>query len=162
MFGSEPLVPDWWLRLLAALAAGVIIGLNRDLKHKAAGVRTHGLVSLGASLLVLIGLELTKLDPAGGAGSMGRTMQGIITGIGFLGAGVIVRPNAGDQVHGLTTAASIWVAAALGVGFASGAWRLTGTAFGLTLVILLFGGPFERKCHRLFDRGNPAGTGPHT
>jgi putative Mg2+ transporter-C (MgtC) family protein len=154
VFGPEPAVADWWIRLALSLAAGAAIGLNRDLKHKAAGVRTHGLVSLGAALLVLIGLELAKLEPAG-AGSMGRTMQGIITGIGFLGAGVIVRPAMGDQVHGLTTAASVWVSAALGIGFAAGAWRITATAFGLTLFVLLVGGPFERACHRLFARHEP-------
>jgi putative Mg2+ transporter-C (MgtC) family protein len=152
VFDAEPLVADWWIRLLTALAAGALIGLNRDLKHKAAGVRTHALVSLGAGLLVLVGLELGKGDPAGASGGLGRMMQGIITGIGFLGAGVIVRPALGDHVHGLTTAASIWISAGLGVGFASGAWRLTSAAFGLCLLVLLFGGPFERACHRLVDR----------
>ncbi len=151
MFGTEPLVQDWLPRLLAALAAGVIIGLNRDLHHKAAGVRTHGLVALGAALLVLVGYEVAAHEPAG-SGGMGRTMQGIITGIGFLGAGVIVRPAAGDQVRGLTTAASIWMAAAFGVGFATGAWRLTTTALGLALLVLMVGGPFEMAMHRLFDR----------
>ncbi len=152
MFGTEPLVQDWLPRLLAALGAGVVIGLNRDLNHKAAGVRTHGLVALGAALLVLVGYEVAAHEPGGGAGGMGRTMQGIITGVGFLGAGVIVRPAAGDQVRGLTTAASIWMAAAFGVGFATGAWRLTATAFGLALLVLIVGGPFERAMHRLFDR----------
>jgi putative Mg2+ transporter-C (MgtC) family protein len=152
VFDSEPFLFDWLVRLLAALLGGALIGLNRDLKHKAAGVRTHGLVSLGAGLLVLIGIELSKADPSGASGGIGRTMQGIITGIGFLGAGVIVRPATGDHVQGLTTAASIWMSAGLGIGFASGAWRLTGTAFGLTLAVLLFGGPFERACHRLVDR----------
>ncbi len=147
MFGAEPLVQDWLQRMLAALGAGIVIGLNRDLNHKAAGVRTHGLVSLGAALLVMIGLEVAASEP--GSGGMGRTMQGIITGVGFLGAGVIVRPAGGDQVRGLTTAASIWMAAAFGVGYATGAWRLTTTAVGLSLAILLVGGRFERLIHRL-------------
>ena len=151
MFGPEPLVQDWLPRLLAALGAGIVIGLNRDLHHKAAGVRTHGLVALGAALLVLVGLEVAAGEPAG-VGGMGRTMQGIITGVGFLGAGVIVRPSTGDQVRGLTTAASIWMAAAFGIGFATGAWRLTATAFGLALFILLVGGPFEQLMHRLLER----------
>ena len=151
MFGTEPLVQDWLPRLLAALGAGVVIGLNRDLHHKAAGVRTHGLVALGAALLVLVGFEVAAHEPGAGGG-MGRTMQGIITGVGFLGAGVIVRPATGDQVRGLTTAASIWMAAAFGIGFATGAWRLTTTTFGLALAILVVGGPFEMAMHRLFDR----------
>lgn len=157
MFGTEPLAQEWLPRLLAALGAGVVIGLNRDLHHKAAGVRTHGLVSLGAALLVLVGFEVAAREPGAGGG-MGRTMQGIITGIGFLGAGVIVRPAEGDQVRGLTTAASIWMAAAFGIGFATGAWRLTATAFGLALAVLVIGGPFETAVHRLFER-HPAGPG---
>ncbi len=150
MFDPEPLGSDWLLRLAAAVGAGALIGLNRDLKHKPAGVRTHGLVALGSALLLLIGAEVSKVEPGG----LSRTLQGLVTGIGFIGAGVIVRPaSGGDHVRGLTTAATIWICAAFGAGFGIGAWRPTGAAFALTLLLLFFGGPFERAGQRLFAGG---------
>ena len=105
------------LRLLAALAAGGIIGLERSFRGRAAGFRTHALVCIASSLLMLItvyeeqwfsALSSTRvvIDPT-------RMAQGIMTGIGFLGAGVIVKE--GLTVRGLTTAASIWVTAAIGI-----------------------------------------------
>lgn len=103
-------------RLGAALAAGVIIGYERSFHGRPAGLRTHVLVSLASAVLMLVtvfeqhwvrtGVEEMRLDPT-------RMAQGIMTGIGFLGAGVIVKE--GLNVRGLTTAASIWITAAIGV-----------------------------------------------
>lgn len=146
------------LRLLAAVAVGSMIGINRQLKNKPAGLRTHALVSLGAALLTIVGLELVPTGGASGGAELSRIIQGIITGIGFLGAGVILRPPTGEHVHGLTTAASIWLAAALGIGCGVGERDLTAAAFGLTLAILLLGGPIERLTHWLVDRA-PRGGG---
>jgi len=150
------------LRLLAASGIGSLIGLNRWLKHKPAGLRTHALVSLGAALLTLVGVGIAPPDPNAGSANLSRVIQGIITGIGFLGAGVILRPHTSERVHGLTTAASLWLAAALGVGCAVGEWTLTLAAAALTMLVLLLGGPLERLTQRALGArgGKPAGEAP--
>lgn len=104
------------LRLLVALAAGIVIGFERTYRARPAGLRTHALVCVTSSLLMLVTVyeshwvraseELVRLDPT-------RMAQGIMTGIGFLGAGVIMKEGA--SVRGLTTAASIWITAAIGI-----------------------------------------------
>jgi putative Mg2+ transporter-C (MgtC) family protein len=127
------------LRLAAATIIGGAIGLNRDLHGKPTGVRTMGLVGLGAALIVVAGVLVD------GPGDATRAVQGVITGIGFLGAGVIVKDAGGPHVHGLTTAATIWLTAALGVTCGLGYWRLALVALGLSLVILIVGGPLERS-----------------
>ena len=97
-------------RLFAAALIGCLIGLNRFAHHRYIGVRTLGLVSLGAAGLVVAALETgTGSDQLAAAS---RIIQGIVTGIGFLGVGVIVQRERGHKVHGLTTAATVWVAAA--------------------------------------------------
>lgn len=126
------------LRLMAATLIGGVIGLNRDLHGKATGVRTMGLVGLGAALIVVAGVLV------GGAGDAMRAVQGVITGIGFLGAGVIVKDASGSHIHGLTTAATIWLTAALGVTCGLGYWGLALTALALSLLILLVGRPLEK------------------
>jgi putative Mg2+ transporter-C (MgtC) family protein len=142
---------EWWdivLRLgIATLASGAI-GVNRDLRGKPIGLRTLGMVGLATSLVVLIAspasLEAGELSDA-----TSRVVQGILTGIGFLGAGVIVH---GDQhkVNGLTSAACVWFTACIGVVCGLGHWRLVGIAFVIALLLLMFGGPLERMVHRLF------------
>jgi putative Mg2+ transporter-C (MgtC) family protein len=105
------------LRLLAALAAGGIIGLERTYHGRPAGFRTHTLVCIASCLLMLVTVYEHQWFPAGGVSRVvvdpTRMAQGIMTGIGFLGAGVIMRE--GLSVRGLTTAASIWVTAAIGI-----------------------------------------------
>ena len=137
---------DTILRLGAALVAGGAIGLNRDLRGKPAGVRTHSLVALGSALITVL-----LADP-GDRTAVSRVIQGIITGIGFLGAGVILRREGGRTVRGLTTAASIWVVAALGIACGMGQWVPVAVGTGLTLAVLLFGGPLEDAVHRLRGR----------
>jgi putative Mg2+ transporter-C (MgtC) family protein len=147
---------DVAFRLTAAVLVGTAIGLNRDLRGKPAGVRTHALVSLGAAVVTVIAATANS-DVA----AVSRVMQGIITGIGFLGAGVILHPDQG-RVRGLTTAASIWIVAALGIACGVADWWPVGLGTGLTLLVLMAGGPLERAVHRLV--GKPAeeepGTGP--
>src|ERR1700730_829047 len=102
---------DWLdiiLRLGAAISIGSVIGLNRELHHKPTGIRMLGLVALGSAPSVL---GLTH-DPHA---DVSRVIQGIVTGVGFLGAGVILHRPTGSKVHGLTTAAIIWITASLGV-----------------------------------------------
>src|SRR5665647_941543 len=95
---------------LAAAVLGGIIGAQRERVHSAAGFRTHILVAMGAVLLVLGGLEAGFSNP-----DVSRVVQGIVAGIGFLGAGTILKLADRGEVHGLTTAATIWVTAAVGV-----------------------------------------------
>ena len=141
------------LRLGSATLAGAVLGLNRELRGKPAGLRTNALVSLGAALLILASLGIaTASDAALQANVVSRAIQGIITGIGFLGAGVILRDTGGTQVHGITTAATIWLTAALGVLCGAGMWPIALLGAGLTLVILIVGTPLDRFLHRKFPK----------
>ena len=141
------------LRLGSATLAGAVLGLNRELRGKPAGLRTNALVSLGSALLILASLGIaTESDAALQANVVSRAIQGIITGIGFLGAGVILRDTGGTQVHGITTAATIWLTATLGVLSGVGMWQVALLGTGLTLVILIVGTPLERFLHRKFPK----------
>jgi putative Mg2+ transporter-C (MgtC) family protein len=145
------------VRLTTAVLIGGAIGLDRELRHKPAGFRTHALVALGAAALTATGIQLTGPgDPSG----VLRVVQGIITGIGFLGAGVILHPANQGNVLGLTTAASIWVVAGLGIGCGAGLWGSTLSAWGLTLLVLSLGGRFEQFVNRRVaarsDLGDPS------
>ena len=143
---------DIALRLGAAALIGIALGLNRDLHGKPTGVRTLGLVGLGSALAVMAAAEID-----GAAAS--RVMQGIVTGIGFLGAGVIVRAGK-SHIYGLTTAATTWLTACMGIVCAVAAWRVVVVALVLSLVVLVCGGPFEKWVHRQFP-GHEDEPPPH-
>jgi len=143
------------LRLLIATLVGGILGSNRELHGKAAGVRTHALVSLSAAIVTVVMLRQEVAGTVSDPNAIGRIIQGILTGIGFLGAGVILR-DAGGHVSGLTTAATIWLCAALGIVCGLGYWSLLSVSVGLTLAVLIFGESLERLAERLFKR-NRAG-----
>src|SRR5947199_3228560 len=98
---------DIILRMGLAALAGAAIGLNRDLHGKPTGVRTLGLVGLASALVVMGSVDFASGTPTDW-GPVSRVIQGVITGIGFLGVGVIIRTEGGKRVHGLTTAACIW------------------------------------------------------
>lgn len=136
------------LRLTVATLIGSLIGLNRDLHGKPAGVRTHALVALGAALIVVVGGQLSGAEGAHLADAQSRIIQGLITGIGFLGAGLIVHSVNEKRVHGLTTAATVWAAALLGAGCGAGAYRPVLIAFVLLALVLTLGGAFEHAVHR--------------
>jgi putative Mg2+ transporter-C (MgtC) family protein len=144
-------MPEAWLDIVARLALSVVvgaaIGLNRDLHHKQAGVRTNALVSLGAALAVLLVFPPGD-DPTHRIDALSRVIQGVLTGIGFLGAGVILRDPATRHVSGLTTAAAIWLAALLGVACGVGAYIPVLVALVLALIAIACGGPFERWFRR--------------
>jgi putative Mg2+ transporter-C (MgtC) family protein len=139
-------MPYTWLdivaRLSLAVVVGAAIGLNRDLHHKQAGVRTNALVSLGAALAVLVVMPPGQ-DDAHHIDALSRVIQGVLTGIGFLGAGVILRDPANRHVRGLTTAAAIWLSALLGVASGTGAYLTVFVALILGLLAIICGGPFE-------------------
>ncbi|QIB34982.1 MgtC/SapB family protein [Ancylobacter pratisalsi] len=134
------------LRLVVAVACGMLIGLNRDLRGKPTGMRTLGLVSMGAALISLTAMRVDGI--AGHPDATSRVVQGIIqgvmTGIGFLGAGVVLRRRHPLEVHGLTTAATVWVTAALGVACALASWHLILSALLVTLLLLAAVLPLER------------------
>ena len=98
------------LRLVLAALLGGILGYERERHGKAAGVRTHMLVALGAALFVLVPKEAGVSNA-----DLTRVIQGIVAGIGFLGAGAIIKGSAEESVKGLTTAAGIWLTAAIGI-----------------------------------------------
>jgi putative Mg2+ transporter-C (MgtC) family protein len=129
-------VLDIFTRLGAAILIGGVIGLNRDLHHKPTGLRTLSLVALGSALAVLA--------VARNQSDVSRVIQGVITGVGFIGAGVILYRTSDETVHGLTTAAAIWVTAAMGVLCGLAAWRIVGVAAPLILALLILGGPVEK------------------
>ena len=125
---------DVFLRLGAAALAGAVIGFDREVREKPAGLRTLTLVSLGSAVFTLTALE------HGADGSMSRVIQGIVTGVGFLGAGTIIRGQNEQSVRGLTTAASIWLSAAIGVACAQAFWPLVLSASLLGLLVLALEG----------------------
>jgi putative Mg2+ transporter-C (MgtC) family protein len=103
------------LRLVAAIVAGGVIGWQRERSGKAAGLRTHILVCLGTTLFVVAGTGIGMQQDA-----MSRVIQGLATGIGFLGAGAIIKQKNTREISGLTTAAGIWMTAAIGVAIGVG------------------------------------------
>jgi putative Mg2+ transporter-C (MgtC) family protein len=121
------------VRLLAALLIGTAIGLQRELTHKPAGLRTHMLVALGTALFI-IGAAEAGME----TDSLSRIVQGLATGIGFLGGGAILKLTPEREVHGLTTAAGIWMtaAASAAAGLGQIAVAVIGTAFGLLILIV--------------------------
>jgi putative Mg2+ transporter-C (MgtC) family protein len=147
MFEISLPVHEVVVRLSLAIVSGTILGLNRWMHHKSAGVRTHSLVALSAALAILI-IQSTS---GGDAQSQSRVLQGILSGIGFLGAGVIIHRGENASIKGLTTAASIWVCAVMGVAF--GAGQITLGIIGLLgiLLILLVGGPLEKLTNRVLQ-----------
>ncbi len=125
------------IRLIVAIAIGGVIGWDRQRSDKPAGLRTHMLVALGSASFTLLGFEVgAHLSPRTGDGfDPTRVLQGVIGGIGFLGAGAIIQ-NRG-QVSGITTAASVWVSGALGAAAGVGAFVLAGISTVMALLILL-------------------------
>ena len=143
------------LRLGAATVIGCALGLNREIRGKPAGMRTHALVALGTALVTLTGMVLAGQDGQFDSNSVSRVIQGIVAGIGFLGGGTILKSETGDQISGLTTAASLWVVACLGITCGVGLWAMALVALGLALFVLIAGEKVERVLHRLLGtRGN--------
>ena len=123
-------------RLVLAAAIGGLLGAEREIRRKSAGFRTNILIALGAAIFTIAGITL-----APGASDPTRIAAQIVTGIGFLGAGTILHSR--DGVHGLTTAATVWVNAALGVAAGAGQFRLAIIGGAIVLAVLLVLGPIE-------------------
>ncbi len=123
---------DMILRLLLAIALGAVIGYQRERASKAAGLRTHTLISLGAALFTVV-----SIFGFSGAVDPSRVAAGVVAGVGFIGAGVIFRGMRGEGVAGLTTAASIWASAAVGLAAGAGLWLIAVIAGLATVGILM-------------------------
>src|SRR3989338_4573184 len=120
------------LRLILAAVFGGLIGIEREIVHKPAGVRTHMLVSLGSALFILLALE--AVPPESFPDVTSRIIAGVVTGVGFLGAGTILKSKI--EVHGLTTAATIWAVAGVGLAIGLGYYFMTLVSVVLVLIIL--------------------------
>jgi putative Mg2+ transporter-C (MgtC) family protein len=132
---------DYIWRLLLAAGLGAAVGLEREYRQKPAGLRTNILIAVGSALFTIVSLEMTK-----GVGDTSRVAGQIVTGIGFLGGGAIMRNR--DTVHGMTTAATIWVNAAIGIAAGSGQYAIATFTTALTLVVLVVLPPIESYFER--------------
>ena len=127
---------DYVWRLLLSAALGAAVGLEREYRRKPAGLRTNILIAIGSCLFTILSLALTE-----GPGDHSRVAGQIVTGIGFLGGGAILRNR--DTVHGMTTAATIWVNAAIGIAAGTGLFALAVVTTVMTLVVLALLPPIE-------------------
>lgn len=130
---------DIFLRLGAATLCGMVLGLNRDLHGKPTGIRTLGLVSLGVAIatVAVLRTEQAITDTAAYSRLLQGIVQGVLTGIGFLGGGVILRNPQQNMVRNLTTAATVWVTAALGLACAIADWRVIGLGLLFAIILLV-------------------------
>jgi putative Mg2+ transporter-C (MgtC) family protein len=148
MGGVSLLEAEMMIRLVLAILLGGAIGLERESRGRPAGLRTHILVCLGATIIMIASTRMAIVSQALPATSRiqvdpGRIAAGVVTGIGFLGAGAIIR--IGDLVRGLTTAGCIWFVAALGITIGQGLYALAIVATGLALAVLLALTQVERR-----------------
>jgi putative Mg2+ transporter-C (MgtC) family protein len=134
------------VRLLLAAMLGALLGYDRERVGKAAGLRTHMLVALGTALFVIIPQQAGLSDA-----DISRVIQGLATGIGFLGAGAIVKGRQESEIQGLTTAAGIWVTAAIGI--AAGLGREASAILGAILAFIILSG--LGRVSKLIDRQMP-------
>jgi putative Mg2+ transporter-C (MgtC) family protein len=128
-------------RLLLAAGLGAALGVEREYRQKPAGLRTNILIAIGSALFTVVSISMTART-----GDPSRVAGQIVTGIGFLGGGAIMRNR--NTVHGMTTAATIWVNAAIGVAAGAGEYAIATFAAGLTLVVLVLLPPVETYFER--------------
>src|SRR3954464_8594099 len=138
-------IEDLWIRLLLVVVVGGVIGAEREYRSKSAGFRTMILICLGSFLFTTFSKFMSEASPD-------RIASNIVTGIGFLGAGVIFKSD--NRVNGITTAATIWAVAALGMGIADGLYGLVGIATAIIMGALLL----LEKLEVIIDRVNQSHT----
>ena len=148
---------DIAVRLAVAAGLGMVIGIERELREQAAGLRTHMLVAVGSCLFTLVSAYGFETSP-GATPDPSRVAAQIVTGIGFLGAGAILRE--GQWVRGLTTAASLWVVAAVGMAVGLGLFWASGVAVAITVASLWLLRPFRRRLRHRADSSHYEGTPP--
>lgn len=143
---SERELAHFTIRLLSAALFGALIGTQREKAGKPAGMRTHILVCLGTAVFILACASSgMTLD------GQSRVIQGIVTGIGFIGAGAILKLNAEQDVKGLTTAAGVWMTAAIGVAVGLGSLGIALMGTFITVIILALAAPLELKAQRIHE-----------
>ena len=131
------------IRLLTAMVLGALVGVQRESSGKPAGLRTHILVAMGGALFILAPLEAgMELD------GISRVIQGLVTGIGFIGAGAILKLQEKREIEGLTTAAGIWMTAAIGIAAGLGRWGLALASTALTWITLSIIGRIENEMNK--------------
>jgi putative Mg2+ transporter-C (MgtC) family protein len=146
------LIPKWDLafqviiRLLLAALFGGIVGYERELKGKAAGIRTHMLVCLGTAMIIIV----ARLDGIPLA-EMSKVIEGVVAGIGFLGGGVILKLSQEREIRGVTTAAGIWTTAGVGIAVGLGQVWLAVISMIVVWLILFVLGHFEKKVWGMDD-----------
>jgi putative Mg2+ transporter-C (MgtC) family protein len=124
------------LKLLISVGLGFLIGLEREKSHKAVGIRTMSLITLGSTIFTIVSIYYIKADPT-------RIIGQIVTGIGFLGAGIIFKHA--EQITGLTTAATVWCAAAVGVLVGVSLYEIAIVSTALILIINILFGHFKKE-----------------
>jgi putative Mg2+ transporter-C (MgtC) family protein len=142
-FGDLPTWEEFFrikLRMATAVVLGGLVGLEREAAGKAAGMRTHSLVTLGAAVVVIVAgsMQMSAADQS-------RVIQGLVTGIGFIGGGAILKITDERRIHGITTAAGIWMTASIGIAVGAGKLTIAVLATVLTFIVL-------RVLHRLQER----------
>lgn len=137
--GSAEQVTQVAVRLLVAAVLGGLLGMERERQGKAAGIRTHMLVCASSALIVLVPLQMGL-----GTDAISRVMQGLLAGVGFLCAGAILKLEREEQVHGLTTAAGVWMTSAIGIAAGLGREMTAALATLLVLCVLWLEGPLRR------------------
>jgi len=155
---------DMLIRLSLGFATGAIIGFERSARRQAAGLRTHILIATGATLLMLLSIYLPQQLNPEKMGDPGRIAAQVVSGIGFLGAGAMIR--LGNNIRGLTTAASLWFVAAVGLTIGAGMFLIAGAAVIIGLITLILLSVLERKIFpserfkllEIFYKNNSAST----
>ncbi|TWU20330.1 MgtC/SapB family protein [Bythopirellula polymerisocia] len=142
---------DDTIRLALAILLGSIVGAERQLAGQSAGLRTHVMVALGSAVFTLAGIATA----GGNLYQVTRVVQGVAAGVGFLGAGAILRQNGDAKVRGLTTAGSIWVAAAMGTSAGLGEYALAASATIASLTVLVILRSLSRRLDDYAKRHEP-------
>ena len=137
--GDAQEVTQLVVRLIVAALLGGVLGLQRERQGKPAGIRTHMLVSAASALVIVVSLQHGMDDDA-----LARVLQGLLAGVGFVCAGAILKLEQQEQVHGLTTAASVWMTAAIGIAAGLGREMTAAASTLLVLGILALEGPIRR------------------
>jgi len=142
--------PEDVLSIILAVVFGAAIGLEREISGKAAGLRTNVLICLGAAVFTIISRQM-----AGQTGSLTRIAAQIVTGVGFLGAGAIIQDRGG--VHGLTTAATIWLVASIGMACGAGFYSLAVISTFIAIAVLVGLGQLEKPLEHYGRKNKPQG-----
>ncbi|MBM4102569.1 MAG: MgtC/SapB family protein [Planctomycetes bacterium] len=132
---------EYLIPVLVALLLGGLIGIEREIHQKPAGLRTNMLICMGAAIFTLIGKHISISPDA-----ESRVIQGVVTGVGFLGAGVLMHER--GSVHGLTTAATVWLVTAIGIACGARLYGIAITAVIPAIIILMALHPFEQKLRK--------------